>query len=231
MGQEPFDIKDIFSNAMSRFSSPSGAGGLKMLDMNYSPDELREIINERKVEVISVVIVLLAIYGAYMMYSNRTNEISDIMQQIKLLVEKEEPAKGYQKIVEEDKTRISSLPPAIAENKFVSELIVWAGHRGIRIKSYDPPKTKTEGFYRSTSIKMSCMADNFYDTLLFLSDIERSKYALKVDSFAASADQNTGFGRKVDKIATGKANSPVINMDLLIVSTDLIEKEKDVKKK
>jgi hypothetical protein len=236
MAQEPFDIKDVFSKAMSRFTSSGGAGGFRMPDINYSPEELRDLVNERKAEVLSVGIALLAIYGAFMMYNNRTTQIGGIELRIKLLEEKEEPAKAYQKIVEENKAYISSLPPAMAENKFISELTGWAGRRGIRIKSFEPPKTKTEGFYRLTSIRMACTADDFYDALLFLSDIERSKYALKIDSFTASPDfsglvQNTGFGRNVVKKSTRESQSPVINMDLLINSTALIEKENDVKTK
>jgi hypothetical protein len=235
MGQEPFDIKDVFSKAMSRFSSSGGAGGLSMPSLNYSSEELRELVNERKAEVLSVVIVLLAIYGAYMMYDSRAKEIGGIELQIKLLEEKEQPAKEYQKVMEENKAYVSSLPPAMAENKFISELTAWAGHRGIRIKSFDPPKTKIEGFYRSTSIKMVCTADDFYIALLFLSDVERAKYALKVDSFNASADASSnaqimGFGRTVGNKSSRGTGSPVINMDLLIISTELIEKEKDVKK-
>ena len=236
MAQEPFDIKDVFSKAMSRFTSAGGGGGLKMPDINYSPDELREFVNERKIEVLSVVMVLLAIYGAFMIYSNRIKEIGGIELQIKLLEQKEKPAQEYQNVLDENKAYTFSLPPAMIENKFISELTAWAGRRGIRIKSFYPPKTKTEGFYLSTSISMSCAANNFYDAMLFLSDIERSKYALKINSFSATADasiydQNTVSGRNVNKTATGDGRSPVINMDLLIVSTELIEKEKNDKKK
>jgi hypothetical protein len=232
MAQEPFDIKDVFSKAMSRFNASGGGGGLRMPELNYSPEEFRELVNARKAEALSILIALLAVYGSYMMYDKRTKEITDIELQIKTLEEKEQPAKDYQKIVEENKAYLASLPPALVENKFISELTTWAGQRGIKIKSFEPPRTKTEGFYRSTSIKMNCMADNFYDALLFLSDIERAKFALKIDSFSANSDisslfQNTGFGRNAERVGINKTKSPIINMDLLIVSTDLIEKDKE----
>jgi len=237
MAKEPFDIKDVFSKAMSRFNSAGGPGGLRMPEINYSSEEFRELVNERKTEALAIVIVLLAVYGAYMLYDNRIKELSGIQAEIKMLADKEQPAKDYQSIMEENKTYLASLPPAMAENKFISELTTWAGQRGIKIKSFDPPRTKTEGFYRTTTIQMLCTADSFYVALLFLSDIERAKYALRVDSFTASADsslsQNNGFGQNTERVATGKSKSPVINVGLLIASTELIEKEieKDVKKK
>jgi hypothetical protein len=72
--------------------------------------------------------------------------------------------------------------------------------------------------------------------LLFLSDIERSKYALKVDSWNSTVDmsnvqQNTFFDNKTGSFSNIQTTSPRVNVNLLVITTELIEKTEDVKKK
>jgi hypothetical protein len=228
MGQEPVDIKEMFAKAMNRFNLSGGLS--KMPTMDYDPDQLRELINEKKIEIVSVLVIIAAIFGAYMLFNSRSMEIANIEREIKLLMEKETPATQLQKIQDENADYLKSLPPAIAENKFISEITSWAGQRGIKITSFDPPQTKVESFYSQTSMRLTCTADGFRSALLFLSDIEHSKYALKIDYWNANVDQtalvqNLGLDPGAKKNPPGKKKSARLTLEIMVVSTDLIEKK------
>lgn len=235
MGQEPFDIKDVFAKAMNRFSAPAGSGGSGLSQLNYSPEELRDLINTRKIEVLSAAIILVAVYAAYMLYTNRSQQIFALDQQIQSLQAKIDPSKEHQKVLDENKSYISSLPLSVAQHQFISELSTIAGRYNIKINSFTPPQSTTEGFYIHISASMNCVAKDFRDALLFLGAIESSQYALKVDSFNIVPDmsslQQANLNAGSGDLSLDQDVSPRVPMDILVVSTELIDKADDEKKK
>ncbi len=221
-----FDMKIIFSKVLgqtiSGASGGSSAGGAGM-----TPDEMRNFIIERKWEVSCISAVVLTLFCAYMLFNSRSQQVAGLDEDVRQLAEKEKPVQDYQNILKENKAYMDSLPPAIADNKFITELTAWAGKRNIRIRTFEPPQSSNEGFYRRTLVKMSCTASGFRDALLFLSDIERSKYAVKVVSWNAKTGVGDveSFGEDTVKTDSG------LSIELSVVTTGLLESGKDAKKK
>ena len=65
-------------------------------------------------------------------------------------------------------------------------------------------------------------AKNFKDALLFLSEIERSRYAVRVESWSVKGQGS---------VDTGEAAPAGISVEMTVVTVELIDDGKDAKKK
>ncbi len=148
---------------------------------DISPEDVRNFINERQSAVLAVILFLAGFIIMAVILNLRFTEHANLTAQLEVLRSKEQPVKDYEKITKEYHSFLNSLPPSLSENDMISFVAGKANHRNIQVDSFEPAEVKTKSFYRETTLGFSCNAASFQNILLFLHDLENSKFLVKVD--------------------------------------------------
>jgi len=156
---------------------------------NLSLEDIRNFINEQQVLALNIALTLGALIAGTFVIQMRLEEYANLKRSLDEIIVKEEPAYKYDKLLKNKATFLESLPLALSEEEMIPYLTQLADKHHVVITDLQPPYEKIEGFYREVKLLFVCSADNFQDAMIFLNDIESSKYMLKVNSWSLGPKQ------------------------------------------
>ncbi len=190
---------------------------------HITPQDIKNFINERQALVLSSVLVLIALIVMGVIINVRSAEYYKLSEQLKVLRSKEQPINDYEKVLKDMQAIYKLIPSALSENNMIPFVAETANKRGIQIDSFEPPQTIIRSFYRETKISFICGVTSFQNALLFIHDLESSKFLLKVDSVNIS---------KVEASSeTPSQGEKGINLSLSITSIELLNNDQKKSKK
>jgi hypothetical protein len=158
---------------------------------NISIADIRNFINEQQVLSLNIAIGLSALFAAVVVLNAQFQEYSKLKLRLNELTVKEEPARAYDKILKRTGDFMQEIPAALSEEDVIPYLTQITNRHHIVIKELQPPYTTTEGFYREVRVSFVCSVTDFHEALVFINDLENSKYMIKVNSWSF-VPQKTG---------------------------------------
>ena len=153
---------------------------------NFSMEDVRNFINEQQVLALNIAIALGALTVGIFMTQMRLDEYFSLKRNLDELAVKEEPAHRYDKLLKDKQAFLQTFPSALSEEEVIPYLTQLADKHNVVINELQPPYEKVEGFYREVKVTFSCSVANFHDAMMFVNDIESSKYVLKVNTWSFS---------------------------------------------
>lgn len=184
---------------------------------NFSIEDVRNFINEQQVLALNIVIALAAVIVGVFVIHMRLEEYLSLKQSLDELVVKEEPARRYEKLLKEKKSLLGTLPQALSEEEVIPYLTQLADQHRVVINELQPPYERVQGFYREVKVVFVCSVANFHDAVLFVNDMENSKYMFKINSWSLSPKEK-GLAMEDPRTRSG------LQMFLDISSMRLMEK-------
>jgi hypothetical protein len=184
---------------------------------NFSIEDVRNFINEQQVLALNIAIALAAFTVGAFVVNMRLQEYVNLKSSLDELVVKEEPAHKYDKLLKDKHAFFRTVPATLSEEEAIPYLAQLADKHNVTINELQPPYERVEGFYREVRVVFSCSVANFHDAMMFMNDIESSKYMLKVNSWSFSP-KDKGLVVEDPRVQSG------LSMSLDISSMRLIEK-------
>jgi hypothetical protein len=184
---------------------------------NFSLEDVRNFINEQQVLALNIAIGLGALTVGIFVVHMRLEEYFNLKADLDELVVKEEPAHHYDKIIKERRVFLQTVPSTLSEEELIPYLTQLADKHNVVINELQPPYERVEGFYREVRMLFSCSVADFQDAMVFVNDIENSKYMLKVNSLSFSLKQK-------EEATDDPRAKPGLVMSLDISSVRLMEK-------
>ncbi len=185
---------------------------------NLSFEDVRNFINEQQVLALNIAIGLGALIVGMFVINMRFQEYTNLKLRMDELVVKEEPARNYEKILKKAQNFLEKVPSNLSEENLIPYLTEIADRHNITINELQPPYVRIEGFYREVRISLVCSVKDFRNALIFVNDLESSKYMLKVNSWVINPE------KKEQEIDDPRAQ-PRFLMSLDISSMQLMEND------
>jgi hypothetical protein len=232
MAQFKFSDKNAFGGVGKVGGKPAQKAALKI-----SPDEIKTLAMRYKIEIFCGAVCLATALFLMQFVGGQIEKAKALDNDIQLLADKETPVVSYKKNVEAAAALMGTLPRPLTENRFISYLTALAKKHGIVVTSIAPPENENAGFFRRSFTQVACVADDFTQAMMFINDIERSEYSLKIDfwkiSPAAKLDPVAGsFGGRNDSSdgLSGDGDKPQkLNFVLKVSSIEILGDEKNKK--
>jgi len=182
--------------------------------------DIKAFVSERKIELLAVAIFLAGLVAAGYVFNMNTTGVADLEDQARVMREKADPIKKYKKSVEDQTAFLESLPPALGEDNFISVLTDIAQQRGVKITDFTPPTVKADKYYTKLTSRFSCFAPGFREAILFINDLEKATYAMKIENWAIRV-QHSGATTAVPVGKENPAASEAFMMDLVVSSINV----------
>jgi hypothetical protein len=190
---------------------------------NISPEDVRNFISDRQALVLSVALALITGLVITVILNGRFKEYAQLNSQLEILSAKEQPIKDYDKVIKEAQQFLTTIPPAISESNIISFITDLANRRQIQVDSFDPVQVKTRSFFRETKLSFKFEAISFQKALLFIHDLESSKFLIKIDDINMQKTATTP--------SEDKKKDVFVSLNLSITSIELINNDKKKNKK
>ncbi|MBF0386664.1 MAG: hypothetical protein HQL20_02275 [Candidatus Omnitrophica bacterium] len=211
-------------NDNNAFGGVGKMGGKSPVAMpsKLTVESVKEFALKRKAETFCVVLVLVTGIVVWLFITSQLQKVSQIKSDVQLLLDKETVIAKFNKVSTEGAALMGTVPGALPENRFITQLTALANKRNVAVTAISPPSTKDSGFFRYISTQLSCSADNFNDALLFINDVDQSEFALKVDSWKVRQAGAADFSNTVNPAgASGR-----LDMVIVVSSIDILGNEK-----
>ncbi len=203
---------------------PSVLKGLDSLK-SITLDDVKDFAIRRKMELLAAGIFIIALVGVGFISNSTNSSLQALTAKKNSLQEKTAPIKKFQEAIKQQETFLSALPPALGEHNFITVLTEIANKNDVRITDFTPPVAQEDRFLRRLTSKFTCSAQAFSNAIMFISDLEQSEYAIKLDNWSMHLQQAKTKGGalgNLDKNPSGK-----FIMDMVVSSTKIEPESKN----
>ncbi|MBF0484965.1 MAG: hypothetical protein HQL16_00465 [Candidatus Omnitrophica bacterium] len=215
------DLKNFNPNSIKGFD-PAAIKKLKS-------EDVREFLMARKFEFLAAIFVLITVFAGFYIFSNNMAQVKDLDNKIQALQAKQEPIEKYKKTLQEKEKAFQALPPSLNESSFITQITEIARKRHVRISSFSPPEVVKMPLSSKATVRISCLAPSFKEAIYFLNDIEKSKFAMRVESWAGKPGDSEQVQNFTDTESGNEADGLVgkgFMMDLVISSIEVFSSAK-----
>ena len=150
--------------------------------------KLLQDLKKRPDILISIVFVLATLSFSVNAFTKKKGELSSLQQEVSKLEEKIKVIDSYEAVKKELTDFLANIPEKILENDLINKVTDFAVSRNVQIESYTPMSKQSSPLYDLTSIDLNVSAPDYKNVWLFMNDIEKSKYAIRVENWAGSMD-------------------------------------------
>jgi len=151
---------------------------------NLDAAELVKLLSEHRNFLINFVLIIGSLWMAVGMLNDHRTQGQGLRVQMAQLQEKLEIIKARDVAVTDLNNFKSSLPPTLNEFELITLVSNYTKLHHVTVISLSPAESKDMGLYDVININFSAASDNFKDVILFLREIEKSKFPLRVDSWS-----------------------------------------------
>ena len=151
-----------------------------------------QTLSAHRVKVIAAGFAVLAVIGGLMIFNGYRARATEYQQQIKALQDKMDAIGRYKRSQEALKGFFASLPGELENDRLITQLTDYAAQNNVDIINYAPGQNKSEKLYDMFRVRLNVSAGSFSGLLAFVRMIERSPYALRVESFSTGVKNNAG---------------------------------------
>lgn len=184
--------------------------------INYK--KLLNDLQKRPDVIIIIVAILITLYVSPKLYMNRRKELGTLIQETATLKKKDKAIDAYNAAQTELKEFIDNIPEDIGETAFMNQMTDFAESRHVQIKSFSPAKRRSEPLYALTSIVLDVSAQNYKDIWLFIHDIEKSPYSIRIDNWKGTRGGGSQANRGRRQATSTTSTEHQINVKLEIAS-------------
>jgi Tfp pilus assembly protein PilO len=179
---------------------------LKKLDYKVLAKDLK-----KRPDILAILgVILVTLVICLNIYAGRQNEIRGLQSKASLLERKIKLIDEYDAAQKELEAFRGTLPKKMTESELIDKITDLTTARNIRIESFSPAGATETPLYTTSEFSLNIATKNYKDALLFIYDIEKSPYSIRVDHLSVSPAE-----QKSEGAAPSDSDTPV-NMILRI---------------
>ena len=159
---------------------------LKDLDVN----QLAKVLTEHQNNLIKVVLIAGSLFLVWGMFNDHHAKDVKLRAQLAQEQQKLEALKAHDAALKDLNDFKSSIPKNLNEFELTVLLSNYAKLYNVAIPSLSPGESKDMGLYDVININFNAVSDNFKDMMLFLRQIEKSEFPLRINSWSGDEEKN-----------------------------------------
>jgi len=136
------------------------------------------------IDILLVVVTLVVLSSTFNKYTEATKlsgiETVELQEQLVALEKFEAAKKQHHDFLKE-------APKSIAGDQLVQTLSEFAIRRDVQILSFSPAQKKSNKLVSLTSVKVNIASENYANIVLFVNDIEKSSYPIRIENWSGSS--------------------------------------------
>lgn len=148
--------------------------------------QLTKALTEHQNTLIKLVLVIGALIGVWMIFSDHQSKVRDIHLKISLVQDKLDAITARESSSKALKDFNASLPKKLNEIELITIISNYAKAFHMSIVSLSPAESKDMGLYDLVNINLNAGADDYRSMMLFLKRIESSEYPLRIDAWSGN---------------------------------------------
>ena len=175
-------------------------GQLNKIDIkdlkNIDYVKLAQVIKKRPDALINTVAIVGLLFFTFQFYTKRQIEVSKLKKEITASESKLEIIEIYNQTQTGLKEFMADVPKKITADDLINLVTDFAVASNVQIESFSPAKKQSESLYDLTSIILNISADDYKSIWLFIHNIEKSEYAVRIDNWTGYMGTRTGRQRQ-----------------------------------
>ena len=190
---------------------------IKSLDVNRV---FKSLLQRRDI-LANLFIIAITVFLSFKMYGNFKAQTAALQADTGSMIERFQVISEYEATQKSLKKFVALAPKAPTEvNTIIEEISEIASQHNVQIVSFSPNKAQDYDFYTSLNIRLSISANSYQSIGLFIRDIEKSPYNLRVENWSAVWQETYDAIFSDEQGQQGK-----ITVDMEIASINLLQKE------
>jgi len=157
---------------------------------NLDVAQLTKILNDHQNSIIKFALIIGSLLIAVGMFNDHRKKDQDLRSQISQAQEKLAAISAHDAAIEAINQFKSSVPSKINEYELIALISNYAKSYHVTITTLSPAESKDMGLYDLINFSFDAESNNFKGMMLFLRNIEKSKYPLRIDSWTGREDDN-----------------------------------------
>ncbi len=157
---------------------------------DLDPAQIIKAIREHLNSFIKLVLILGSLLIVGVMFNDHRIKDRDLRDRRAQAQKKLEVLNARDAAIRDLNNFKSSLPRKLNEFELITLISNCAQSHHVTITSLSPAESKDMGLYDVINVNFSAASDNFKDMMLFLRNIEKSNFPLRVDSWSGRAAEN-----------------------------------------
>ena len=159
---------------------------IKKLDLA----KIQEDILAKPDIAINVGLVLLSLFVMFQIFNGKQTEIGTLKSEIEDWEKKTAVVDTVNATQKQLADYIKNLPQGLLEDKVIGNLADFAESRKVQIISFSPIQIEHKKYFDKVAVNVSITSDDYKNICLFVSDIENSPYALRLQKWIGSMEEN-----------------------------------------
>jgi outer membrane murein-binding lipoprotein Lpp len=166
---------------------------LNNIDLNsIDVDQIVQTLTQYKNAVLMAAVIIGTLIAAGMMFNNKQIKENALRKKVTQLQQKLDVIAGQKEAVKNLNDFKASFPLGINEDKIITQITSYAQAHDVIISSLTPRQKQDMGLYDVSKVDLSGAAHDYKSMVLFLRDMEKSKYLFKLDSWSGQINDSTG---------------------------------------
>ncbi len=157
---------------------------------DLDPSDLAKTLREHKNSLIMLALTIGLLLMAVWLFNNRHINEQSLRAQISQGKKKLEVLRSRDASIQNLNNLKSSLPKKLNELQLITLISNYAKKHHVTITSLSPAEIQDMGLYDVINVSFEGGFDDFKDMVLFLREIEKSDFPLRVDSWLGHAQEN-----------------------------------------
>ena len=192
---------------------------LKGLD----PRKIPEILRDRPDILISIVLIVLTIYGIGHIFTyhkiksaNLSNEFNKNKEKLKIMEEYSKLQPQYEEIKKK-------FPQTVPSDQLIAKLSEFAVAHNVQTLLLSPAQRKNDQYTEITWVNINISSDNYDDIVEFIKDIENSPYAIRIEKWSGNMKETENFMADTSLAKNDESKKDIIEANIQIGSVGLID--------
>lgn len=207
---------------------------LKNIDLNdlrnIDVEDIKNVLLSRLDITINIALIGLTLFGTIYIFNWHRGKTSQLQNKIIELEEKKQIVKHHTKIKKEFDAFVDAFPSFMTKDELGKKLSEYAVDNNVQIISFSPQENKNKGLYDISSFKLRASSTEFKDLILFLKDIEKAPYSIRVnlcttsmETTSAQSGRQHSFDRRRETQSQRKETetTEIIETEIIIQSIKL----------
>ena len=184
---------------------------------NIDYQKILKDVRQRPDTAIAFAAPVIALFICFNMFTKFQAEQKKLSASITQMNEKVELVEEYNNAQTEFDSFTKALPPKITENEFINTITDLAVKNNIQIESYTPGQGRMDTIHEAVSINLVANAIDFLDLGRFVSDLEKSGLAIRINSWGGMMGPRSPVAANRQP-AAGNPNGYIVNFRMDISS-------------
>ena len=155
---------------------------------NLNISQIKDNIFGQPTIFINILLIGLTIFATIYIYKNNRLQSQKLTQELQEKQKKTALVGEYTGIEKEYTTVLNGFPEFINTDELINKLSQYAVEHNVQIVNYLRTDPKKDEFSEQAMINLNIAAEAYKDIILFVNDIEKSPYAVRIGRWSAERD-------------------------------------------